>query len=253
MPVPLLLVPGLNCTADVFAPQIAALTDRRCTVADHSGDGGVADIAARILATAPQEFALCGFSLGGYIAFEMVRQAPARIERLALLDTQAGPDTEASRTRRLELVAMVEAGRFLEAEQAQWPAVVHPSRLGDTALREIKMRMAAQTGPRQWLAHTAAIMDRADSRPLLATIAIPTLVLVGDADGLTPPERARDMMASLSDARLVVVPECGHMAPPRAAGGRQRGAGRLADAVITAPAHCRDRGARSLPARRSTP
>jgi pimeloyl-ACP methyl ester carboxylesterase len=210
----ILFVPGLACTGDVFAPQIATLSPRyECLVADHTKGDTIAQIAANILAQAPERFALLGFSLGGYIAFEMLRQAPSRVERLALLDTQAGPETEAAREKRLRLIALVEAGRFAEAEQAQWPDVVHPSRYGDTALREIKTRMAQELGPEQWLRHVRAIMARPDSRPTLASIGVPTLVLVGAEDQLTTPERAREMVAGIANARLVVIPKCGHMAP----------------------------------------
>lgn len=210
----ILFVPGLSCTGEVFAPQIAALSATwPCAVADHSAGATIPAIAAGVLARAPDRFALAGFSLGGYIAFEMFRQAPDRITRLAFLDTQATPESDAARERRLELLAMVQDGRFIEAEQAHWPDVVHPSRYGDVALRDIKIRMAQDLGPDLWRRHIVAIMGRADSRPTLAAIKVPTLVLVGDADRLTPPERAREMVAGIVDARLVVVPECGHMAP----------------------------------------
>ena len=211
---PILFVPGLACTREVFAPQVAALSkDHRCVVADHAEGTTIAEIAATILAAAPPTFALVGFSLGGYIAFEMIRQAPERVTKLALLDTQATPESDEARARRLQLVAMVEAGRFAEAEQAQWPNVVHPSRYGDTVLRETKLRMALDAGQARWLRHVAAIMARADSRPTLAAIAVPTLVLVGAEDALTTPERAREMVAGIARAHLVIVPACGHMAP----------------------------------------
>lgn len=213
-PLPLLFVPGLGCTAEVFAPQIAALSPAaQCLVADHSPGDTIAAIAAAILVDAPERFALAGFSLGGYIAFEMFRQAPERVARLALLDTQAAPETEAARARRMHIIPLMQEGRVAEAEQAHWPDVVHPTRLGDTKLWQTKLRMAEQLGPKLWLRHTAAIMDRANSRPTLATIRVPTLVLVGDDDRLTIPERAREMVAGIEGAQLVVVPECGHMAP----------------------------------------
>lgn len=212
--VPLFFVPGLNCTGEVFAAQVASLSPRHaCVIADHSTGITIEEIAANILAAAPPRFALIGFSLGGYIAFAMMRQAPERAERLALLDTLANPELDERRPDRLEAIALVERGGFVEAEQTQWPKVVHPSRYGDTSLRDIKMRMALRQGPELWRRHTSAIMDRADSRPTLATIKVPTLVLVGAEDQLTPPERSREMVAGLENGRLVVVPECGHMAP----------------------------------------
>ena len=211
---PLLFVPGLGCTAEVFVPQISALsTSIDCRVADHSRGATIAAIAADILTAAPPKFALAGFSLGGYIAFEMVRQAPERVERLALLDTQATPETDAARARRVQLMPLMREGRIAEAEQAHWSDVVHASRIGDTALWDIKLRMAQTIGSDLWLRHATAIMDRADSRPTLAAIRVPTLVLVGDDDRLTTPERGREMVAGIAGARLVVVPDCGHMSP----------------------------------------
>ena len=211
---PLLFVPGLGCTAEVFAPQITALSPSfDCVVADHSQGKSIAAIATKILAAAPSKFALVGFSLGGYLAFELFRQAPERIERLALLDTQAIPETDSARERRLQLMPLMRDGRIAEAEQAHWADVVHRSRVGDTNLWDIKLRMAQTLGSEVWLRHTTAMMDRADSRPTLSTIHVPTLVLVGDDDRLTTPERTREMVAGIAGAHLVIVPECGHMSP----------------------------------------
>src|SRR5205809_3821515 len=113
--VPILLVPGLNCSPRLYSPQIPALWRfGPVTVADHTRDDTMAAIAARILAAAPPRFALAGLSMGGYIALEMLRQAPDRVLRLALLDTGARADSPEQRERRLRLIAMAEGGRFAE-------------------------------------------------------------------------------------------------------------------------------------------
>src|SRR5262245_2873546 len=100
-PLPIVLVPGLNCTARLYAEQIPVLWDfGPVTIADHRRDDHVAAIAAHILATAPPRFALVGLSMGGYIAFAIAREAPERVARLALLDTSARPDRAEQERRR---------------------------------------------------------------------------------------------------------------------------------------------------------
>src|ERR1700760_2164400 len=115
LPVPLVLAPGLLCSARLYAPQITALWPfGPITVANHRYDDDMAAIAARILADAPPRFALVGLSMGGYIAFAMLRQAPERIAKLALLDTSARPDRPEQKEVREKAIAMVEGGSFSE-------------------------------------------------------------------------------------------------------------------------------------------
>jgi pimeloyl-ACP methyl ester carboxylesterase len=208
----LILVPGLNCTAELFAPQVEMLgRSRRIQVAEHRQDDSLAGIARRLLAAAPERFDLAGLSMGGYVAFEVMRQAPERVARLGLLDTTARPETaEASEARR-GLMRLAEAGRFGEAVESLWPRLVHPSRREDAALKEVVDRMARETGPEAFVRQETAIMGRPDSRPLLPGIEIPTLVLVGALDVLTPPEAAREMAEAIEWASLVVVPDSGHL------------------------------------------
>jgi pimeloyl-ACP methyl ester carboxylesterase len=209
---PTVLVPGLNCSARLYADQIPALWRFGPVVAaDHTRDDSIAAIAGRILAAAPPRFALAGLSMGGYIAFEIVRQARERVVKLALLDTAAGPETPQQTQARLPRIELAKAGRFAEVEAAMFPLLVHRDRHGDAALKNLVRTMADETGAEVFLRQTQAIMARADSRPTLATITCPTLVLVGDGDVLTPPERAQETAAGIRGARLVVVPECGHV------------------------------------------
>ena len=207
-----LFVPGFTCTAALWAPQIAALAgDYDCRVADHTRSATMAGIARDILAAAPEKFALCGLSMGGYIAFEIMRQAPDRVTRLALLDTQATPESEAQRTARAARVDMARSEGMAALHNLQWPTFVHPARFEDRPLRDVIRKMAVDTGFDVFMRQAAAISARPDSRPDLAAIKAPTLVLVGAQDLLTPPDKAREMVAAIPDARLVELPDCGHI------------------------------------------
>ena len=209
---PLVMVPGLLCSARLYAPQIAALWPHGpMIVADHRRDSEMAAIAARVLADAPPRFALAGLSMGGYIAFAMLRQAPDRIAKLALLDTSARPDTAEQSAGREKFIGMAEGGKLNDIVETLTPRFLHRNHLGDEALKRVVRDMAADTGADAFVRQQRAIMSRPDSRPLIASIRCPTLVLVGDGDELTPPELAREICTGISGARLVVVPECGHL------------------------------------------
>jgi len=211
-PLPIVLVPGLNCSARLYAEQIPALWQfGPVTVADHRRDDTMAAIARRILAAAPPRFALAGLSMGGYIAFEIMRQAAGRVAKLALLDTGAGAEVPERTEQRKPLLQMAQGGRFGEITDNQFPLLVHRKRHGDAALKAIVRAMNEETGAQAYLRQQQAIMSRPDSRPGLAAIACPTLVLVGDDDQLTPPALAHEMAAGIRGSRLVVVPDGGHL------------------------------------------
>jgi len=213
MAMPLLLVPGLNCTAEVFRHQMPALwAFGPVTVANHLNGSGVAGIAAAILADAPPRFALIGFSMGGYIAFEILRQAPARVSRLALLDTSARPDTPEATDKRRQAMALAGQGKFTLALAQSFANAVHPDHVGNAKLKALHTRMALANGPETYIRHQDAIIGRPDSRPDLNGIRVPTLVVVGEADAITVPDAAREMAAGIAGARLLVVPNAGHMA-----------------------------------------
>ena len=209
---PLVLVPGLLCSARLYGPQIAALWPfGQVAVADHRRDADMAAIAAAILADAPPRFGLAGLSMGGYIAFAMLRLALERIARLALLDTAAGPDLPEQKAGREKLIAMAAAGKLADVVEMLTPRFLHRSRHNDEALKRVVRDMAAETGADAFVCQQKAIMSRLDSRPLLASIRCPTLMLVGEGDELTPPELAKEIAGGISGARLVVVPDCGHL------------------------------------------
>jgi pimeloyl-ACP methyl ester carboxylesterase len=211
-PLPIILIAGLNCSARLYAEQIPVLWQfGPVTVADHRRDDGMAGLARRILAAAPPRFALAGLSMGGYAAFEIVRQAPDRVARLALLDTGARSEVPERTQARKPLIQLAQQGRFAEITDDQFPLLVHRSRHADATLKAAVRAMNEETGPEAYLRQQQAIIGRADSRANLAGIACPTLVLVGDEDQLTPPALAHEMAASIRGSRLVVVPECGHL------------------------------------------
>ncbi|MBV8974850.1 MAG: alpha/beta fold hydrolase [Sinobacteraceae bacterium] len=211
-PLPIVLIPGLLASPRMYAPQIPHLW--RCgpvTIADHTRDESMGAIAQRILATAPGRFALVGLSMGGYIAFEMLRQAPQRIARVALLDTSARADQPEQTAMRRTQMALAAHGQLSEVLEQQFPRLVHPARRNDTALRELFALMARDVGAEAFVRQQTAIMGRSDSRTLLGSIRCPTLVLVGDADQLTPPERAAEIAAGIAGACLVTIPDSGHV------------------------------------------
>jgi pimeloyl-ACP methyl ester carboxylesterase len=211
-PLPVVLVPGLNCSARLYVDQIPVLWQfGPVTVADHCRDDSMAAIARRVLAAAPPRFALAGLSMGGYIAFEILRQAPDRVAKLALLDTGAGAERPERTALRKPLIEMARQGRFAAIADDHFPLLVHPKRLGDATLKAAVRAMNEDVGPEAYCRQQQAIIERADSRPGLGAIACPTLVLVGDDDQLTPAALAREMAAGIPGARLVVVPECGHL------------------------------------------
>jgi pimeloyl-ACP methyl ester carboxylesterase len=211
-PLPVVLVPGLNCSARLYAEQIPALWRfGPVVVADHTRDDSMAAIAARILAAAPPRFALAGLSMGGYIALTMLREAPDRVDRLALLDTSARPETPEQTARRKPQIALAESGRFAEVPPLQFPVFVHRNRQNDDALRQRVRVMAEETGAEAFLRQQKAIMTRGDARPWLKSIACPTLVLVGDGDELTPLPLSQEIAAGIGGSRLVVVADCGHL------------------------------------------
>lgn len=208
---PIVFVPGLLCTEILYAPQLAAFGDRPLMVADHRQHETMQDIAASILKQAPERFALIGLSMGGYIAMEIMRQAADRVTRLALLDTSGRADTPEQTERRETLIKIARKGHFDRIVPLLHPTLVHPDRIEDETLRAATEEMARDTGSEAFLRQQAAIIARPDSRASLAEVTCPTLVLVGDKDALTPPERAREMHEIVAGSRLEVVPDCGHL------------------------------------------
>jgi pimeloyl-ACP methyl ester carboxylesterase len=210
-PTPIVLIPGLLCSPRLYADQVPDLWRLGpVTIADHTRDDSMSALARRILASAPPRFALVGLSMGGYISFEIMRQAPERVAKLALLDTSARPDTpEQSEARRAQ-IALAKTGRLPEVLDALFPRLVHPKHRVDERVRQVLYQMSTDVGVDGFVRQQLANIGRPDSRPGLSAIRCPTLVLVGDSDELTPPDRAAEIADGIAGARLVTVPESGH-------------------------------------------
>jgi pimeloyl-ACP methyl ester carboxylesterase len=209
--IPIVLVPGLLCTAEVFACQIAALWPfGPITVASTLQGETMPEIASTILADAPPRFALAGISMGGYVCLEIIKQAPERVLKLALLDSSARADTPDQIARRRALLAQAKLGGFPALAAQLLNGIMHPTHRNDPTLHAVNERMSATIGSEGFARQIEAIIARGDSRSGLVSISVPTLILVGDSDPLTPPDRSEEMAAAIPGARLVVVPECGH-------------------------------------------
>jgi len=209
---PVVLVPGLACSPRIYDPQIPALWRQGPVfIANHARGGDMAAIARRILAEAPLRFALAGHSMGGYIILEMFRQAPERVARLALLNTSARPETPEASERRRGWIAEVKAGGYRAVMDRLFANFVHPALARDERLHRIVLDMADDVGPDAFVWQLEAIMTRADSRPTLAQIKCPTLVLTSDTDNMVPNELSTEIAHGIVGAKLVTIPDCGHL------------------------------------------
>ena len=170
----LVMVPGLLCDAELWAHQSQYLADiAQCHVADVTADETVDAMAATVLAVAPNRFALAGLSMGGYICHAIMRQAPKRVERLALLDTSARADTPDQSERRRQLISMSEFGKFRGVTDRLLPLLIAPDRLGDEQLAARIKAMAERVGADAFYRHQNAVMARPDSRSQLAGLTYP--------------------------------------------------------------------------------
>ena len=209
---PLLLLPGLVCTRVVWAPQIAALApDRPIIVPDFRGYDSFEAMAEAALAQAPPRFALAGHSMGGRVALEIMRRAPERVERLALLSTGVHPVEPGEIGPRRMLAALAERGGMTAVVHRWLPPMLHPRSRSDAALVKAIEAMWCEATPQAFARQIHAALNRRDLRPVLPTIACPVLVLCGADDSWSPPAQHKEIADAIPGARLSVVPESGHM------------------------------------------
>ncbi len=211
-PTPVVFAAGQLLTRAVWAPQSAALIDRAQTFADNAADETIAGMAERLLAAAPERFDLIAHAMGGFVAFEVMRRAGHRVRRLALLSTLAPADTPVQTARREGYLRLVEAGRFEAVVEERLAILLHPDRRADADLVARVRRMAADTGAETFLRQQRAIMTRANSRPGLAAIGCPTLLVMGRQDGIVTQAHQDEMLAAIPGARLEIIEDCGHLA-----------------------------------------
>ena len=209
---PLVLLPGLLCDAALWRHQAETLSDvADISIADLTRDDQIGAAAHAVLASAPEEFALAALSMGGYVALEIIRQAPDRVIRLALLDSSARADTHEKIKVRQELINLARIGLFKGVTRRLLPQLIHPERMNDRALVESVIKMAERVGRDAFLRQQRLIMNRPDSRHDLALIHCPTVVVCGRQDGLTPLADSEEMTEKIPRGKLVVIEDCGHL------------------------------------------
>jgi len=209
----LLLLPGLLCDARLFAPQVRTLSDVASpVVADLTGADTLAALAASAIARMPAgRFAVAGLSMGGYVALEVMRQAQGRVSGLALLNTNARPDSPESTENRRRLIALAESKGVLAVNAALLPKLVHPDRVKDAALVELLDGMAGTVGVDGFRRQQNAIIGRIDSRPHLGAIRVPAMVLAAREDAIMPMAVSEEMAQGIPGAVLEIVEHCGHI------------------------------------------
>ena len=211
-PSPIVLIPSQLCTELLFREQLPSL----CRIAptwvsvqrDHDSVGAMAQ---SVLDAAAERFSLIAHGMGGFVAFEILRRAPRRVAGLALLGTLAPADTPAQTARREGYLKLVESGQFDRVVEERIGLLFHPKRQQDPKLLGIARRMAKETGAPAFLRQQRAIMTRPDSRPMLARIPCPVLLLYGDSDGVSTRAHQDEMLAAIPNAQLEIVDACGHM------------------------------------------
>lgn len=210
---PLLLIPGLLCSEDLWRDQVTGLADVAdpFVTAEHTAHESIPEIARAILATAPDRFAMAGLSMGGYILEELWRQAPERITRVAFLDTSARADTPEQTTRRRGLLELANIGKFKGITPRLLPLLIHEEHLKDEVLVNRILGMAEATGQAGFIRQQTAIMARVDSRPLLPTIDVPTAVICGRQDQILPLDHSEEIAMGVRGAVLTVIEHCGHL------------------------------------------
>lgn len=211
---PLILLPGLLCDDILWAHQVETLSDlAEITVADLTQDDDMEKAAARVLSWAPETFALAGLSMGGYVAQEIVRQAPERVSRLALLDTSALADSDDQRKLRTGFIAQAHKGEFKGVTSFLLPLLIHKNRLKDKELTDKIAAMAENIGRDAFVRQQHSIMSRKDGFDVLSRVICPAVVICGRQDALTSLEMHRAMVDAMPDAAFVVIEDSGHLAP----------------------------------------
>lgn len=209
---PLLLIPGLLCTARLWKHQASTLIDvAEPSIIDHRHHKTVADLARHILKNAPPRFALAGLSMGGYTAMEILRQAPDRVDRIAFLDTSYKADRPEQSEGRREAMERAKKVGIAEVHASLVKGWVAPERLNDSSFMVETLAMAVETGVEGFINQQQVIMSRPDSTETLRQISCPALVLVGELDTLTPVELHEEMADIIPGAVLEVIDGCGHL------------------------------------------
>ena len=207
----ILLLPGMMCDERLWSHQIAAMSVQ-VQVPDLGRSDNFKDMAAQVISEAPKEFAIAGLSMGGILAFEIWRQAPARVTHLALLDTNPGPDAPSRKAIRFEQMAAAASGKLEElAIESLKPLYLAARNRNDEAILNTILDMALSLGPAVFERQSLALLNRPDSVPTLPSISCPTTVICGREDAICPPLFHELMAQEIPGAKLVVLDDCGHL------------------------------------------
>ncbi|WP_137702139.1 alpha/beta fold hydrolase [Marimonas lutisalis] len=208
---PLVLIPGMMCDARLYWPQIEAFSrERSVTVACATQGERIEEIASTILDGAPQKFALAGLSMGGIIAMEVMRRAPDRVTRIALMDTNPLAETPQSAAMYEPMIVGVKAGRLAEVMRGFLKPEFFAPGPGRMQVLGLMAEMAEALGPEVFLRQVRALQRRKDQQSTLRKCKVPALVLCGEHDGLTPVKRHTFMAELIPYARLEIIPDAGH-------------------------------------------
>ncbi len=209
---PLMLLPGLLCDAALWQHQVNSLiTMADCQVADLTQHETMTSLARAVLSAAPPQFALAALSMGGYVALEIMRQAPERVIKLCMLDTSARADTPEQKERRRLLLVMSQSGKFKGVTPRLLPLLIHPARMDDKELTATIFAMAERVGREAFHRQQTAILNRIDSHASLKQIKCPVSVICGRQDVLTPPEITREIADGISGAEFTIIEDSGHL------------------------------------------
>lgn len=209
---PLVLLPGMMCDARLYGPQIAALSG---TVPIHLAPIGAHETveaqAAEILETAPTRFALAGLSMGGIVAMEVFRQAPERIDRLALLDTNPRAELDEVKVRREPQIQKVRGGELEKVMRDELIPNYFAGSVAPEPLAGLCMAMALDLGPDVFERQSRALQSRPDQQETLKSVTCPTLILMGAEDRLCPRDRHELMHALVAGSTLEIIDGAGHL------------------------------------------
>lgn len=211
MSLPIVLITGQLLTDAVWQPLLDAWADRELIVGDNRSNDTIEGFAQRLLDNATPKFILIAHAMGGFVAFEVMRRAPERVAKLILISTLASADGPAQTARRQGYIDLVESGRFDQVVEERIPILFPEEKRSDERLLGIARQMAADTGADTFLAQQRAIMARLDSRPRLGEIAVPTLLIWGEKDGITSRAHHDEILEAIPGARLEVIAGAGHL------------------------------------------
>lgn len=209
---PLVLLPGMMCDARVFAPQINVLSrELPVTIAPITHGDRIEDMASALLPLLPAKFALAGLSMGGIVAMEILRRAPDRVTRIALMDTNPLAETPQSAAGYEPMIVGARAGRLDEVlRQMLRPDHLAPG-TGRLPVLAMLAEMGRDLGPELFVRQCRALQRRRDQQATLRRITVPTLIMCGEHDGLTPPRRHTFMAELIPYARLDIIAGAGHV------------------------------------------